>query len=158
MARDIRLNYIPESFQGDLVMDPSGSDILRDDGLETSVLISLFTNRRVLPDEAENPEDLRGWWADQISGIEEDAIGSKLWLLDRSKTTEQTLVKARQYAFEALEWMIDDGVAANVNVEVERNQNDRLYIKVQIKRIDGSNITFKYDDLWSGQFGGMNAL
>lgn len=62
----------------------------------------------------------RGWWADvwrrQDAGFR---LGSRLWTLQWSGATQETLVKARQYAEESLEKLVAMRVAASVSVRAE---------------------------------------
>lgn len=134
-------------------------DFVVDKGLETAVIISLFTDRRakeddILPDI--NSDDRKGWWGDLLAPeIEGDEIGSRLWLLQRSKTTNQVINKAKTYIEEALQWMIDDRVVKNIEVEVEREKilaNDRLEFKVKIFRTDGTEEVLDFDNHWMEQF------
>jgi phage gp46-like protein len=97
--------------------------IVTDELLDTAVLISLFTRRRADDDDAlpdPRSTDRGGWWGDSYADIEGDLIGSKLWLLSRSKATSDVLLQAKAYALEALQWLIDDGIADSIDVEVER--------------------------------------
>lgn len=57
---------------------------------------------------------------------------------------------SREYIEQALQWMIEDGVATEIKVEVERNASDvnRADALVQIVRGDRSR-TMKFNDLWS---------
>lgn len=94
------------------------NDLARDDGLQTAVLLSLFTDRAaeegdVLPDEE---TDRRGWWGDEFADDAGDRIGSRLWLLARSKRTDDVLARAEEYARESLQWLIDDKVAERIEV------------------------------------------
>ena len=100
-----------ELIEGDLALD--------DDGLTTAVIISLFTDRRAAPDDPlpDDGDDRRGWWADAFPAIEGDAIGSKLWLLSREKEVPAVAQRAREYAAEALQWLIDDGLATRIDVD-----------------------------------------
>jgi len=146
MANDIKITFDPEKISGDFSLSSGGGDLKRELGLETAVLLSLFTDRRADDSDVFDGEDKRGWWADQLNQDEYE-IGSKLWLLDRSKTTPQTLVKAREYCLEALEWMIDEEVVAAIEVEVER-ENSILKFKTILYKADGKTEVFKFDDLW----------
>lgn len=109
----INLEYSNDDQRADLVQDPLGT-LEFDEGLETAVVISLFTDRRAEPGDIENPEDRRGWWGDTFPDIPEDKIGSRLWLLGRAKTTEETLELAKLYDEEALAWLLEDRVASRV--------------------------------------------
>ena len=92
---------------GDLALE--GADLGADKGLATAVIVSLFTDRRVEAHElAEGDTDRRGWWGDGVAD-DGDEIGSRLWLLERSKSASDALLKAELYSREALEWFIETG-------------------------------------------------
>lgn len=156
MARDIKLQLTNDFDTGDLIYNKGVSDLEREEGLGTAVLISLFTDRRAEKDDpVDDINDRRGWWADQTTE-NNDKIGSKLWLLNRSKTTTENIRKAKIYIEEALQWMIDDGVAAKLIVNTFRfgdPGNDRLGASIQILQADGEIVAFEYLDLWEAQFG-----
>jgi phage gp46-like protein len=137
---------------GDLVL--SGQDLARDDGLESAVLLSLFTDRRATVEQlrpGDDQSDLRGWWGDFSPPADGDRIGSLLWLLGREKQTRETLARARQYAQQALSWMIDDRVASQVTVTTEYGAPGVMHIGVAIDRPDGSRLTYRYDFEWAAQ-------
>lgn len=131
-------------------------DLEGDDGMETAVLISLFTDRRAedgdeLPD---NTTDRRGWWADAFSDVEGDLVGSRLWLLSRSKHLPEVAVQAEGYAAEALQWMIDDGISESITVSAEWIDPQTLALKVEITRPARTPLSFSFDNLWEA----VNAL
>jgi phage gp46-like protein len=143
MTEDIKINLDTDLMKGDFAFDPVVQDFEKDGGLETAVMISLFTDRRsqdddILPDP--NSNDRRGWWGDLIKPYSEgDQIGSRLWLLNREKTSISTLQRAKQYVEESIQWLIDDGYAEKIEVEVERKGtpgNDILGTLVKIYQID----------------------
>lgn len=107
---DITTLWNAESSMGDWV-EASG-DLQQGDDLETAILISLFTDRLARDDDDFDGDDRRGWWGD--TG-EDYAIGSRLWLLRRQPLTVATANKAEDYAKEALQWLIDDGVVASIS-------------------------------------------
>lgn len=101
---------------GDFVQRGPGLDTSED--LATAVAISLFSDRLALPsDPLPFAGDRRGWWGDSFPAVPNDRIGSRLWLLSRAKSTDQTPLIARGYILEALQWMIDDGVAKAVDAQ-----------------------------------------
>lgn len=115
---DIALEMDPDIGAASVVIE--NNDLKRDDGLRTSILISLFTDRRaedgdVLPPGA---TDRRGWWADEFADLPGYKIGSRLWLLERCKESNENLNRATQYAREALKWLIDTGVTDRIDVSV----------------------------------------
>ena len=155
MADDIKITWDVGLMEGDISIEDE--DLDSDDGLETAVIISLFTDRRARDDDElpdPNNPDKRGWWGDLVSEVEDDQIGSRLWLLERSKTMPDILVKAKEYAEEALQWMILDNVAKKIEVEVERQGtpgNDRLALLVKIHQTSGLETALKFNTKWEAQ-------
>ena len=137
---------------GCLQLKLEDGDLAEDKTLETAVAISLFTDRRVT--DGELPAgilDKRGWWGDLFPPVEDDQIGSKLWLLERGKINNETLAQAETYAIEALNWMIEDGVAATIeaNADFFEGSSDRITLAVTITRPTGEADTFSL--IWDEQ-------
>ena len=108
-------------------------DLAPDPSLRTAVLVSLFTDRRVDGDDLPAGEfDRRGWWGDALAA-DNDQIGSTLWLLARSKQSNEVLVRTEESSREALAWMVEDGVARSVQVVAEWIGRGVLRLCVQIK-------------------------
>lgn len=131
----------------------SGFDLARDDGLETAVIISLFTDRRASPEQipVELPQDdLRGYWGD-VSNAASDQVGSLLWLLAREKQMPQVLSRAQQYCREALIWMVQDLVAARVEVMAEFIAQGWMLITVDILRPTGPPVRYRFNYEWAAQ-------
>ena len=100
--------------------------------LTRAVTISLFTWRRANPDD-DLPGDLRmGWWGDSFPSVPNDRIGSRLWLLSRAKLTAETVTRAREYAEEALRWLVEDGIAARVEPQIVAARLAKLLMNVVI--------------------------
>lgn len=123
-----------------------------DDGLETAVILSLFTDRLadpedVLPDTSGNR---RGWWGDTYADIQGDRIGSRLWLLHREKQRALVLARAQEYARESLQWLIADGIARSVEVGAEFIRAGVLALQVTVARATGAPLRFRFESFWSG--------
>lgn len=135
----IKLAWDPIASHADIVSE--GGLIQVDEGFETAVLISLFTDARA-PNDADlrgMSKDKRGWWGDTFAQVPGSLMGSRLWLRRRSGITAQLLTTIQQDTRDALQWLVDDGVASAVNVAVERLQIDGgLRISVEISRPDGA--------------------
>jgi len=150
---DLALRWDPEIFGADLSIE--GGSLVTDDGLRTAILISLFTDARALADDAlpSADADPRGWWGNAYPSIEGDRaaeLGSRLWLLERAKTVANVPVKAREYAREALQWLIDDGIAASIDVTAERQRNggtDVLALLVVLTR-PGDRAAARFEFAW----------
>jgi phage gp46-like protein len=139
-----------------------------EDGLQTAIIISLFTDRRanaddVIPDGSNNK---RGWWADAFPDIDNDKIGSRLWLLHREKDMQSVVNRAYDYAVEALQWLVEDGVARRVEVQTgwvdkvsgaitetktDQSRNGVLGIGVIVYRNNGTVEKFRFDDFWNNK-------
>jgi len=124
-----------------------------DSGLDTAVILSLFTDRRAEDDDVlpGTSGDKRGAWIDSFSEVEGDKFGSRLWLLESAKLIPDTVNRVRGYCEEALKWMVDDGIAKAVNVTAEITRHHQLGIiaaTIDIVKPDGSTTRYKFDNLW----------
>ncbi len=134
--------------RGDVEITPAG--LRQDDGLETMVLQILFTDIRaddsdVLPD---GTDDLRGWVGDTFS---DQAWGSKLWLLDRSKLTTEVRNKAVTYAQTALDRHLKPDYASSVVVTGSIPQFQLLQLDIAITKRDGSVMSMSIKQRWEAQ-------
>lgn len=115
-----------------------------------AVMISLFTWRRANPDDDLPGSEKQGWWGDSFPVEPNDRIGSRLWLLSRAKLLPETVARAKEYAEEALAWLVTDGIAARVVVESERRGIDTLALACRIYKSDGSTpLDIRFTDVWS---------
>ena len=127
-----------------------GADLLSDDGLETAILISLFTDARVREDELPPGHTWRrGWWGDDVED-EPDITGSKLWLLRREKATPHNLVRARGFIREALRWMIRDGVAVGLDVRTFYDPPGVMNMLLGVVEPDRTRQEFQFVDVTGG--------
>jgi len=134
-------------FAADIFM--AGADLAGDDGMRTAIVISLFTDARAGDDDVlpQPGGDRRGWWGDTYAQIPGDAQGSKLWLLDREKQLPSVLARAQQYATDALQWLIDDGVASAVGVVASFPHLGWLALAVTVERPSGQ-ARLNFDFTW----------
>jgi len=121
----------------------SDGDLLHDDGLAPAVMISLFTDARA--DETTplpgGETDRRGWWSDAVS---ETTTGSLLWLVGREKTVPGVAERVRAHCETALAWLVEDGIASEVEIDTEIHANYTLHVKIVISRAS----TIRHTDLW----------
>lgn len=149
---DIRTVFIDMEHGADYAVETM--ILAEDDGLDTAVILSLFTDRRAGPDDAipGGSDDRRGTWIDGYAEVSGDKHGSRLWLLSRAKLLPETVARVREYIDEALAWMTLDGVAKSVNVETWIVRNHPLGVigaQIEIVKPDGSLTRYKFDKLWS---------
>jgi phage gp46-like protein len=114
--------------------------------LVQAVVASLFTWRAA--EEEDLPTDdgrCRGWWADALA---DGPLGSRLWTLERAKVTAATVVRARQLAEEALDWMVAEGLATSVDVTAERRGIDAIALGVRVLRDERVLAELLFANLW----------
>lgn len=124
-----------------------GGDLRIGNDLGTAVLISLFTDGNasaddLLPDQS---GDRRGWWGDLGA---DRPIGSKLWLRFRSKQTDVTLALVKNDIEQALRWLIDDGIAASIDVTTEWTRQGVLGCQIAIIRQTGPTAAVQFSWAW----------
>ncbi len=154
---DIRAVFIGDQMVSDFALDAGA--LQAEPGLETAIIISLFTDRRANADDElpAGAEDRRGWWGDvvppMVDGRPVDGarIGSRLWLLSREKQMQVVVTRAREYCREALAWMIEDGVCERIDIEAEIVKTGTLGVGITIHRPQASAVSFKFDYAWQGQ-------
>lgn len=146
---DLALAYDHRERAADLcIVD---GDIALDPGLASLVLMSLLTDARAQPQDVDAGEDdLRGWWGDALS---DRPLGGRMWTLGRAKATAENVRRARDFAREALVWLIADGIAGRIEVEATVTPGDgsgaTLALDILIVRSGARPERLSYDFLWS---------
>lgn len=131
----------------DLALD--GFLLAEDDGLVTAVIISLFTDRQANPDDTlPSGTYRRGWWGDDFATVPGDKIGSRLWLNESAKQLGAVLVKDREYAREALQWLLDDGVVSAVDVVASNPRNGVRALSISISRPNKPVARYQFERFW----------
>ena len=143
---DFKTAWDPDNARGDWVLGGPVADGISE--LETSMLISIFTDRLAavddrIPDGTDNP---RGWWGDDANPEDSPEtaarqIGSHLWLLDREKQAGQILQRAYDYIRDALQWLIDDGVVTRFDIDVRWVRRSFLGARVTAHKPQGATVS-----------------
>lgn len=109
MSTDAVLAIDPATGLYDFQLDADG-DIETADFFDTSILYSIFGERRASADEVVDPQRRRGW----IGNEEDFENGSKIWLLRQARLTRDTLNRLEDEVEKALQWLVDDGFAVSI--------------------------------------------
>lgn len=148
----ISLVYSNTDQRGDFVRT-GGGNLDTDEGLETALTISLFTDARAKASDDVDPGiDPRGWWG---AAFLDDVgqYGSRLWLLKRAKLTDATLLQAVGYAKECTAWLVKQRIASEIIASAERMTGKvdvgLLSLTVQRPRRSSPRVERK----WEVQFG-----
>jgi phage gp46-like protein len=138
---DAKLTFTGTEF--DIQLD--GNDLIRDKGLQTALMISLYTDSRDV-EENDFGENALGYWAD-------NTLGSGLWYLQRAKTLTETLSQAQDRANKALAWMLEDGVVSAVEAEATRIGTSTLRLNIALTKPNGESehYVFQYFYNWLSQ-------
>lgn len=135
---DLRVTY--NALTDEFDFDICRGTVFWDNGLQTAVMLSLFTDARARDDDEipDGTDDRRGWWADTLSfdGIQ---FGSRRWLLGREKQQDVVLRKLEEYDSEALQWLLDRGIATRVEVTAEHAGPERWLETIRIYRNGDAN-------------------
>lgn len=132
-------------------IDFTDTDFAIEEGLETAVFISWFTDRRAdLEDLANASVDRRGYWGDMFPEVDNDQIGSKFWTRFPGKATRENRVKIESDLRESLEWMIEDGISDEINVSASFFGSEGIRLEASIKRPDTDKPQI-FSFVWNGQ-------
>jgi len=131
-----------------------------DQALATAVIASLGTDRLATPDDIlPDPDstDRAGWWGDldaeEIHGGW--PIGSRLWLLRRSKIVGPqdehgaTVARVEEYIREAIQPFVDRRIASRFDVDVQRVGTDRIEAFIVIYRGPNRPVDLRFQILWN---------
>lgn len=148
---DLATRFINFTQGADIALD--GVLLAEDDGLLTSVLISLFTDRQaraddVLPNADQGDVDRRGWWADEFNADAGDRIGSHLWLNEAAKQLPAVLARDKGFAQAALLWLVSDGIASSVVVDALSPRSGVRALNIAIHRADQPVARYQFEQFW----------
>lgn len=128
--------------------------------LATAVIVALGTDRLAEDDDilpGFDDTDRRGWWGDLNAEQLHSGwpIGTRLWLLARHKITGEraqqgsSTARAREYAYQALEPLIEQQICSAIDVTAVRAGIDRIDVEVVIYRGPEPALALRYSSLWA---------
>lgn len=126
-------------------------DLLSVSGFETSLDLSLLTNRRASSSEVTQTQYRRGWIGDLVSAASR-LVGSTLWIYEQRRLDAQVLRAIEDTARNALKWMLEDEAVSNIQVTAE--QVSAHSVRLEVDLFIGNNVVRRYFTLW-GRTGGL---
>ena len=120
----------------------SSGDIATLEFFDTSILYSLFGEKRASADEVVEPSRRRGW-----IGNFTFENGSKLWLMEQSRLTRDIMNRIEDESKKALQWLVDDGYAVSIDQVTTTLSGGRLLLNITIRRSRDKIIKKQYN-LW----------
>lgn len=145
MAIDIKMSKINNLWD----MTFTNGDLTSTTGLDTAVLMSIYTDARASYSEVPEIQRRRGWWGNIVSNYPNYEIGSKIWLLQQSRLDQNTLNLAKTYSYNCLSWMIDDGYITNINVSTEKTNSEEMLANITLSISQNIILNNSYQ-LWQG--------
>ncbi|HHL0960518.1 TPA: phage GP46 family protein [Serratia marcescens] len=141
---DITTVWLDDGSAGDWQI--AQGDLLNGNDLYTAIYISLFTDRLARDDDdLDGGSDRRGWWGDAGESV---PIGSRLWLLRRQKLTTAVAIKAEDFANEAVQWLIDDGVVSAITTTAQIIYPRTLVLTLNYQEPGKANANVKFAWVW----------
>lgn len=111
----------------DFNIDSMG-DIETSNSFATAILYSLYGERRASREEVVSPERRRGW-----IGNDDYENGSKIWLLEQSRITRNTLNRLEDEAAKSLQWLVTDGKAVSIDEVSASLNNGRVLLNITVR-------------------------
>lgn len=143
--QDIRVVFDTETKLRDISLGDDG-DLSSVDDFSTSIDLSVLTNERANSSEVPQAIERRGWIGDLTPITEGFRVGSKLWLFEQSRRTQETVNDIRNAVQEGLQWIVDKGQAERIQVDSEMIGTSGVRITVVISV--GNNRIKRYFTLW----------
>ncbi len=140
---DVVLTINPETQLYDITIDSDG-DILTDDFFDTSMLYSLFGEKRADQSEVAEPQLRRGWIGNEGTDFEN---GSKLWLFEQARLTRTNLNGIEDEASKSLQWLIDDGYLVSIDEVNTTVKNGIVSLEIIFRR-SRSKVERRFYELW----------
>jgi phage gp46-like protein len=118
------------------------------DNFDTSLQMSVYSEKRADGSEVLPPEQRRGWWGNETASILGFEIGSKIWILYQSRLDQNVLNKMINYTQQALQWLVDGNYLTKYEVDGEIIEASKVRLIIKLYR-SPDQIDTKFFDLWN---------
>lgn len=125
----------------------SNGDMLSTNDFKTAIEVSLFSDARASESQVSVPQYRRGWIGDVATPIDGQNYGSLLWLVEQARLTQRTLNDCITFARQSLQWMIDQEIATDVQVEGSIIPSQGIELKITFTSQSGATESH-YVPLW----------
>jgi phage gp46-like protein len=122
-------------------------DLKGENGFDTAIWVSLFTDARAPESKVTIPENRRGWIGNLVSPVENRELGGLLWLAEQRRLTQDTLNEIIDYARKSLQWFVEDEIAVNIEVTGVIVPKQGIRLQIDIEAPSGNTKTH-YVPLW----------
>ena len=122
-------------------------DLAQEDGFDTAIYVSWFTDARAPEDLVAIPENRRGWIGNAASPVEGRDLGGLLWLVDQRRLTSKTKNVTVDYARKALNWFVEDGLLNRIDASAVIVAPLGIRLGAILTALNGKTET-RYFNLW----------
>lgn len=142
MTTDIIVNTTKGYYDFDWT---ESGDFSTNQTLDTYILIALFEEVRATSTEIPQANLRRGWLGNESTPDFQQ--GSKAWLFEQERITGSRLAELGVVIRNALQPLIDDGLAVNIDVETPFLKDGKVSVFINLFR-DGSRVDRRFFELW----------
>lgn len=142
MTNDLKVNQQDNGIW-DLSLTSSG-DLEGCDCFDASITYAILGERRASESEVLISQNRRGWIGNEGKIFEN---GSKIWLFEQSRLTRTILNDIQSSALDALNYLVDDGMATRITAEATLRSGS-VNLSIQIF-ISPSRVETRFFELWS---------
>ena len=140
--RDILLEKSGDGFD----ISFENGDFKTTDGLDTSIVMSLFVDQRAAASEVSEASLRRGWVGNELNDDPEFQLGSKLWLLYQDRAINKSVNDSVSFTKECFKWFLDDNLAKDIQVTGSFSGSD-VTVNGTFVRFDDSSESVQFN-LW----------
>lgn len=134
MSLDINMK---RNERGDFDFSVVNGDFEHDNGIDTSIPLSLLTDSRASESEVSDPINRRGWVGNLNNDDSEFNLGSKIWLTKKSRLIQDTINRQIDYSEQCLQWQVNNKISKRITVTGSR-AGDGTNLFISILRPNGS--------------------
>lgn len=146
MAVDLALRQDASTGEFDIQIGDDG-DFLLEEGMSSSILVSLLSDRRAKSGAVIDPTRRRGWIGD-VEPIQVGyQLGSDIWQLETARALQSSMNAIAQAARQGLQWMLDNKVVASIEVTGELTGPDEGSLTIKTVALDGQ-ISEEFIEIW----------
>lgn len=110
----------------------SGGDIEATQGLDSAIYLSILSENRASSSQIKDSRSRRGHFANEFNNIQNSEVGSLVWYYTQQAVNTQANASLIQNAIrDSLSWILDQGIASDLEVNIERKGNG-LTINIEL--------------------------
>jgi phage gp46-like protein len=149
----------PEEFEGDIMLieTPDGGDFIMQDGLimadnnySTAIYLSIFGGNK---DDNGVIKTNKTWWGNTLRNMKknEKLVSRFQNVILSMPLTVKNIKNAEAAAVLDLAWMIEDGLADNVEAIGTAKGEKRFHLDIHLSKSGTSIFNYSFDTIWGAE-------